>query len=160
MFLVIACPRCRRAKVVEPHRKTTTCGSCTRPLRVADLRAFARAETTDEARAACGIVNARLAGREREYHEAILAPAPMVRPAHDDRFAAAAAAARRFASEADRVDAIARALSIRMRDFGEDDLATAFDVAGIPRRRVDDHLRRMRMTSVVFEPRPARYRAM
>lgn len=154
MFQVVACPRCRRAKVVEPGRKQATCGSCNRPLTLADLRAFATTGSIEEAQVAAGLVNAKLAGREREFAAALVPAAPRA-SRHDDRFAAAAAAARRFSSEVDRTDAVARALG----DFTEDDLARAFHVAGLPADKLGAHLKRMLVADVVFEPRAGRYRA-
>lgn len=154
MYLVVACPRCRRAKIVEQGRQQSTCALCSRTLALADLRPFAAAETLDEAQAAAGLVNARLSGREREFAQALV-PLPPRLVRHDDRYAAASAAARRAVSEKDRVDAVARALS----DFDEDDLARAFAEAGLAVARAEGHLQRMLATDVVFEPRPGRYKA-
>lgn len=154
MYQVVACPRCRRAKVVEPGRKQSTCGLCSRTLALRDLRAFATVGTLEEAQMAAGAVNAKLSGREREFAQALVPAAPRV-ARHDDRFAAAAANARRFSSEKDRADAVARALG----DFGEDDLRRAFAVAGLPIDKVEAHLKRMLVADVVFEPRAGVYRA-
>lgn len=158
MFLVIACPRCRRAKVVEPGKKTTTCGSCDRELVLGDLRVFHQGATLEEAQEASGRLNARLAGREREFAAAFL-PSGAPRPArHDDPYDAAAAAARKADSEKDRADAVARSLGASLREFSEDDLQRAFERAGIG--RAGWHLERMLKTDVVFEPRPGRYQAL
>src|SRR5688500_17966298 len=101
MYLVIACPRCRRSRVVEAGKKSTACGSCGRALALADLRPFATAATLPEAQHAAGLVNARLVGRERDFLASLLPQAaPPTR--HDDPYDAAAAAARKAASEVDR----------------------------------------------------------
>lgn len=150
MYVVIACPRCRKAKVVEVARKTTTCPSCGRTLELRDLRGQP-ADTLDEAQAIAGLTNARLAGREREFVTAIVAPAPRDAK-HDDRWSAAAAAARSARSETSRADAIARALG----EFTDADLERAFGLAGLS--RPEHHLTRMLRTHVVFEPAAGRYR--
>lgn len=154
MYLVIACPRCRRARVVEQGQKTASCASCDRTLALADLRAAYLGPHLEEAQQVAGLVNARLQGREEEYVAALVAPEP--RPArHDDRVDAAAAAARKGAGgEAGKADAIARALG----EFQEEELARAFEAAGL--RDAARQLRRMLAAQVVFEPRAGRYRAL
>ena len=155
MFQVVACSRCRRARIVEQGRKQATCGGCNRTLTLRDLRAFATTPSIAEAQSAVAVVNARLAGRERELAAAFVPEAPRARR-HEDRFAEAAAAARRFSAEKDRADAIARALG----SFAEDDLVRAFHIAGIPAAKAAAHLARMLATDIVFEPRAGAYRAM
>lgn len=152
MYQVVACPRCRKAKVVEVARKSTTCPSCRRTLALADLRATP-ADTLAQAQALAGITNARLAGREGEFVRALVAPEPRA-ASHDDRWSAAAAAARRATSERERADAIARSL----REFDEMDLARAFGLAGLG--GLGRHLHRMLATQVVYEPSSGRYRAL
>jgi hypothetical protein len=156
VYLVVACSRCRRARVVEQGRKTASCASCARSLRLADLRAAYAGPSLDEAQHAAGLVNARLAGREGEYVAALVVPdVPRARgPRHDDRFSAADAAARRVSSEKDRADAVARSLG----EFDDPDLLKVFATVGL--RDPARHLRRMLATQVVYEPRPGVYRAL
>lgn len=155
MYAVVACSRCRRSLVVEEGRKQAACAHCSRTLDLANVRAFHRGEDLEEARQMVGLVNARLAGREDEYARALVPPRPReVR--HDDRFHAAAAAARKAASEKDRADAVARALG----SFTREDLDRAFTLARIPLEKAEGHLRRMVETQVVYEPRPLTYRAL
>lgn len=151
---MVACPRCRRAKVVEQARRQTTCPSCSRTLRLADLRAFHVAEDLDSARLAAGQVNARLAGRASEFGAALVPSAPRA-TRHDGPLDRAAAMTRRASSEKDRADLVARALG----DFTSDQLAEAFHVAGLPAAKAEAHLARMLATDVVYEPSPGRYRA-
>ena len=159
MYAVIACPRCRKARVVEEGRKTASCGSCGRPLAMADLRVYHSGPGLEEAQHAAGLLNARLAGREKEYLAAFVPAAP--RPVrHDDPWNAAAAAARKAESESDRADALARQLSEQMGSFAEEDLGKAFALAGLPEGRAAHHLGRMLAALVLYEPRPGRYRAM
>lgn len=153
MYLVIACPRCRRARVVEQGRKTASCSSCTRTLELADLRASYLGPILQEAQEAAGRLNAKLSGREEEYVAAMVLPA-IPAPRHDDRWNAAAAAARRVSGETARADAVARALG----EFEDGELAVAFELAGL--REAGRHLRRMLATDVIFEPRPGVYRAL
>ena len=159
MYAVIACPRCRRARVVEQGRRSAPCARCGRPLAIADLRAYHSGPNLEEAQNAAGLLNAKLAGREEEFAAAFVPAAP--RPArHDDAWNAAAAAARKAESESARADAIARELSRQMPDgFTDADLRRAFGLAGIPEARAGAHLARMAATLVVFEPRVGRYRA-
>ena len=153
MYLVVACPRCRRSRVVEQGRKTAACTSCSRPLDLRDLRPYYIGVSLDEAREVAGQVNAKLAGREEEYLSAMLIPAaPQER--HDNKWNAAAAAARRASGEFARADAVARALG----EFEDAELAAAFALAGL--REPSRHLRRMIETQVVFEPRPGMFKAL
>jgi hypothetical protein len=155
VYAVIACPRCRRARVVEQRRKQAECPSCGRTLQLANLRSFHAGPSLDEARHAAGVVNARLSGREREFTAALVMPT--MRPArHDDEAARAAAMARKASSEKDRADLVARALGA----FSEDDLTVAFARAGLPVVKVEAHLRRMLATGVVFEPSSGLYKAL
>ncbi|HVM44585.1 MAG TPA: hypothetical protein VM582_01520 [Candidatus Thermoplasmatota archaeon] len=153
MYLVVACNRCRRARVVEHGRKTASCASCSRTLELRDLRVHLSTLSLDEAREAAGRLNATLAGREEEYLAALVVPT-MPPPRHEDRVDAAAAAARKASSAAGRADAVARALG----EFTDAELAAAFDRAGL--REPARQLRRMLETQVVFEPRPGVYRAL
>ena len=149
MYAVVACPRCRKARVVEQGRRSASCGSCGRPLAVADLRVYHSGPALEEAQNAAGMLNAKLAGREKEFLAAFVPPAPReVR--HDDPWNAAAAAARKAESESDRADAIARRLSQDLGTFDQDDLQKAFRLAGIPETRAPHHLGRMLATLVLF----------
>jgi crotonobetainyl-CoA:carnitine CoA-transferase CaiB-like acyl-CoA transferase len=103
-------------------------------------------------------VNAKLAHREEEFAAALLPQAPP-RPRHDDPFAAAAAAARAARSEKDRVDRLARALAAALGEATRGDLARGFHAAGLPVAKLDEHLERMLVAAVLFEPRPGRYKA-
>lgn len=158
MFAVIACPRCRRAKVIDAGKKTTTCPACMRILEVAHLRVHHHAPDAEEARRAAGILNARLAGREAEYAMALVPPAPRA-ARHESAADGAAAQARRATSEKDRVDRIARHLSQSLGEFGIPDLEEALRLAGIRAAKDGGHLHRMLETTVLYEPRPGRYRA-
>lgn len=153
MYVVVACNRCRRARVVEQGRKSASCAVCARTLELADLRAAYRGPFLDEAREAAGRLNATLAGREREYLAAMVVPAAP-QPRHDNKWNAAAAAARKASGESGRADAVARALG----EFEDAELAAAFALAGL--REPARHLRRMLETQVVFEPRPGIFRAV
>src|SRR5438874_2216144 len=158
VFQLITCPRCRRARLVEPGRKTASCGSCGRTLVLADLRSQWAGEALDDARRMLGAINARLDGREAEFAVGIVPPAPRPRK-HDGPHEAAASAARGGRGEADRVDRIARALGQTMGEFSDGDLQKAMHLAGVPSTKATDHRDRMLVTHVIFEPRPGRYKA-
>lgn len=159
MYSVIACPRCRRARVVEGGRKSAACGSCGRTLDLADLRVFHAGAAFEEAQAAAGLLNAKLAGREAEFAAALVPPPP--RPVrHDDPWNAAAAAARKAESESDRADHVAQQLTRELGTFTQDDLHKAFRLAGIPETRAPHHLGRMLHALVVFEPKVGRFKAL
>lgn len=155
MFLVVACPRCRHARVVEQGKKTASCGSCPNTLQVEGLRVAFLGGSLAEAQEAAGRLNAKLQGREEEYLAALLLAKPAAaRQHHDDRWNAAAAAARNVSGEVARADAIARAL----REFDDQDLLKAATLAGL--RDPARQLRRMLETQVVYEPKPGLYRAL
>lgn len=159
MYAVIACPRCRRARVVEHGRKTAACASCNRPLVLADLRSYYAGPHFEEAQETAGLLNARLAGKGDDFARAML-PDRAPTPRHDDAWQAAAASARRATGESDRADAVARALGAEMRAFALDDLRRAFELAGLPAGKAEAHLKRMLETLVVYEPRSGRYRVL
>lgn len=155
MLQVVACPRCRRAKVVEAGRKTAQCASCANGLELAHLRAYWSGDDPEEARHAAGLVNARLAHADEAFAQAMLPSAPPRPARHDDAFDAAAAATRRASSEKDRVDRLVKALGT----FTRAELASAFDRAALPIAKLDAHVRRMLETAVIFEPRSGTFRA-
>lgn len=160
MYAVIACPRCRRARVVEQGRKSAPCARCGRPLSIPDLRVYHAGPNLEEAQNAAGMLNAKLAGREAEFAAAFVPPPPRA-ARHDDPWNAAAAAARKADSEADRADEVARELSRQIpQGFTEGDLARAFALAGLPEARAGTHLARMVSALVVFEPKVGHYKAM
>lgn len=154
MYLVIACPRCRHARVVEQGRKTASCGSCPNTLDMSGLRVAFLGSALSEAQEAAGRLNAKLAGLEEEYLAAVLMPKALPAAHHDDRFNAAAAAARHVSGEVARADALARSL----REFDDADLLRAALLAGV--RDPARQLRRMLETQVVYEPKPGLYRAL
>lgn len=159
MYAVVACPRCRRARVVEHGRKTAACASCNRPLTLADLRSYYAGPHFEEAQETAGLLNAKLAGKGDDFARAMLpARAPVKR--HDDAWQAAAAGARKATGETDRADTVARALGAELREFAEDDLARAFELAGLPVAKTGAQLKRMLETLVLYEPRPGRYRVL
>lgn len=160
MFSVVVCPRCRKSRVVEPTKKTTTCGSCGKDLDLRNLQRHDGGSTLADAQQKAGQLNARLQGREHEFAAAFLPQKAAREARHDDAWAAAGAATRKAASEADRADAAARSLTEVLGAFGEDDLARAFRCAGIAPDKVESHLRRMLSASIIHEPRPTRYRAL
>lgn len=138
---------------MEHGRKTVPCVSCTRPLELRDLRASYLGPSLDEAREVAGLQNARLAGRAEEFLASqVVTPSREAR--HDNKWNAAAAAARRATGETARADAVARALG----EFEDAELAVAFELAGL--RAPGRHLQRMIAAQIVHEPRPGVYRAM
>ncbi len=158
MYLVVACPRCRRSRVVEQQRKTTTCGSCGRTLKLAEQRIWFTGPDLDEARRMVGMVNARLSGREEEYERHLLPAAPAaIAPRHDGPLDAAVAATRRGRGETARAELLARTLSHEMGAFEEEDLVEACRLAGL--RAPEKHLARLLATHVLIEPRAGQYRA-
>lgn len=153
-LLVVACPRCRRAKVVERGRKTTTCAVCGRPLKLAQARVLFETDEVDAAREAAGLANAKLAGREGEFQRSLaaLAPEPAAAPATPHE---AALRAIRVAPPAARVEAAARAL----REFTQEDLARVLAEAGVA-MRADEALRQLAARRILVEPRAGRYRVV
>ena len=160
MFAVVVCPRCRRSRIFQEGKSSTSCGSCGKDLALREMQIHAPGATLVEAQAAAGQLNARLAGREAEFATAFLPTRPPSAPKHDDAWAAAGAATRKASSAADRADAAARSLTEALGAFGDEDLARAFRCAGIPAGSVGAHLARMLATAIVHEPRPGRYRAL
>jgi hypothetical protein len=139
---VVACPRCRKAKVCQAGQKTTTCGHCGRTL---DLKVLTKhLETDDAAKAsdAAGLLNAKLAGQLEAFLDAEVVPPAPPGPR---------------GSRADRARSLALDLAAR-GPFGVEDLAQALAGAGLQ----DDAgalLQRLVEHGVLFQPRPGTYRA-
>ncbi|MFA5861339.1 MAG: hypothetical protein WDA16_06545 [Candidatus Thermoplasmatota archaeon] len=158
MFSLIACTSCRRARLVEAGRKTAQCGACGRSIELGEARTYWTGADLEEGRHATGLLNAKLAHREDEFASSLLPQAPPP-TRHDDPYASAAAATRHSSSEKDRVDRLTRALGAALPEFCQSDLERAFDLVGLPSKKLDAHVRRMLETSVLYEPRAGRYRA-
>jgi hypothetical protein len=159
VFSLYACPRCRRARLVEPGRKTASCGSCSQTLQLADLHPQWIGASLDEGRRMLGAVNARLDGREAEFAAGLVPPPPVMRR-HDDAHEAAAATARGGKGEAAKVDRIARALGDELVEFQEVSLRIAMRLAGLDGARSQAHMLRMVRTDVLYEVRPDWYRPL
>lgn len=139
---VVACSRCRQAKVCEAGQKTTTCGHCSRTLQLDHLKKHLETEDVAAAQHAAGLLNAKLAGRLENFEaEAV----PLAPPApKGDR----ATQLQRLASE----------LAER-GPFGEADFAAALERAGLDPGEAGAYLAELCKGGVLFEPRPGRYRA-
>lgn len=139
---VVACSRCRQAKVCKAGQKTTTCGHCGRALELALLKKHL--ETTDDAAAqhAAGRLNALLAGRLDAF-DAEAIPAAPVQPKGD---------------RGTQVKRVALDLALR-GPFGEGEFAAALAKAGLE-VEADEHLRRLVAAGVLYEPRRGRFAAM
>jgi hypothetical protein len=157
VYAVLACPRCRRSRVVDSARKSFGCGVCGKSWKVAEQRVWFSTGDFEEAQRMVGLVNARLANREAEFQRALLPTRPPMAPKHDDPYMAAAAATRQARGDTDRADRLARALSVRLGDFAEGDLLKAATLAGLSKPA--KHLARMLETHVLYEPRAGRYKA-
>lgn len=153
-LLVIACARCRRAKVVERGRKTTTCAVCGAGLKVPQARVLFESEDEEAAREAAGLANARLAGREAEYQRSLsaLSPAGPALPATRHE---AALRAWRAAPPAARIEAAARALG----EFTEEEFASVLADAKAP-TGVAAALAQLAARRILVEPRAGRFRLL
>lgn len=145
-FWVVACPRCRKAKVCRAGQRTTTCGHCGRRLGLAGLRKHLETPSPEAARRAAGLLNARLAGRLDAFLEAPREAAP----AHPSRASRGGLAGR------------VRALALELAAHGpfrEEDFAAALARAGLPVGDAAEHLARLVAEGSLFEPRRGRYAA-
>lgn len=139
---VVACSRCRQAKVCQAGQKTTTCGHCGRTLELAPLRKHLETDDAAAAAHAAGLLNARLAGR-LEAFQAEAVPQPPAQPKGD---------------QAAQVRRVALDLALR-GPFGEPDFAAALATAGIA-GEAGEHLARLVAAGVLYEPRRGRFAAM
>jgi hypothetical protein len=139
---VVACSRCRQAKVCGAGQKTTTCGHCGRTLDLAQLKKHVVTEDPAVAAHAAGKLNAALAGNLKAF-DAEAVPLPPPQPKGDR-----AAQARRVA------------LDLALRGpFAAPDLAEALVKAGV-QGEAEEHLERLLKAGVLYEPRRGRYAAM
>jgi hypothetical protein len=140
MLAVVACPRCRHAKVCDAGQKTTTCGHCSSRLDLAALRKHVLTERADEAQRAAGLLNARLAGRLDAFLDEAVPPAPPARQG----------------DQAARVRQLARDLA-EQGAFDAERFAAELGAAGLDAARADEHIARMLAQGVLVEPRPGRF---
>lgn len=139
---VVACSRCRKAKVCSAGQKTTTCGHCGRSLELAQLRKHLVTEDAGAAQQAAGMLNARLAGQLEAFLGQPVPQAPA--PKHGDR--------------ATRLRRVALDLAAN-GPFGETEFAAALERAGLDGEPTD-HLAQLVGAGVLYEPRPGRYAAL
>lgn len=142
LLWVVACSRCRQAKVCKAGQKTTTCGHCSRTLELATLNKHL--ETSDPAAAAhaAGLLNAKLAGRLDAFTaEAVPVPA-----------------AQRKGDQAAQVRRAALELALQ-GPFDEADFAEALQRAGV-QGDAEEHLERLVASGVLWEPRPGRFASL
>jgi len=62
-FLIVECPRCSTAQVVDGRFKTRSCASCGKRFELLGLRVLGRGKNAREARELAAGIKARLAGR-------------------------------------------------------------------------------------------------
>lgn len=62
-FLIVECPRCSTAQVVDGRFKTRSCASCGKRFELLGLRVLGRGKNAREARDVVAGIKARLAGR-------------------------------------------------------------------------------------------------
>jgi len=62
-FLIVECPRCSTAQVVDGRFKTRSCASCGKRFQLLGLRVLGRGKNAREARDVVAGIKARLAGR-------------------------------------------------------------------------------------------------
>jgi hypothetical protein len=61
-YLVVACPRCDRRRVVEAGRKSTTCPGCGRSIDLTHARALVESPSVEDAQTFLGAAAAKAAG--------------------------------------------------------------------------------------------------
>ena len=155
-YAVVACPKCRKARVVEPGRAQAQCAHCGHVVKLADA-VMTLFGSLEEAQAAVGASNAKAARRTEEFVQAHVPPAPAPER-HESAADRAAARARGAGPEARRIEAVARALSEEGRAFTEEEFLTACEGAGIAPARSAAHLTRLVELRVVTQPRAGAYR--
>jgi hypothetical protein len=138
---VVACSRCRKAKVCQAGQKTTTCGHCGRTLELALLRKHLETPDMAQAQQAAGMLNAKLAGQLEAFDPGAVPPQPKAKPGDQ------AARARRVALE----------LAAR-GPFGAQEFAAALAQAGL-KAEPNDLLAKLVAAGILVEPRAGRYKA-
>lgn len=139
---VVACSRCRQAKVCAAGQKTTTCGHCSRTLELAHLKKHLETDDPQAAAHAAGLLNAKLAGRLDAFQEEAVPVAPP-------------------APKGDRATQMRRlALDLALGgSFGEAQYAEALEKAGLAPDLAEEHLARLLTEGVLYQPRPGSYAA-
>jgi hypothetical protein len=140
---VVACPRCRKAKVCAAGQKTTTCGHCSRALDLKVLTKHLETEDATQASNAAGMLNAKLSGQLDAFLDANVVPA---------------APPARKGSKAEQAHAVALDLAARGA-FSAADLERAFAAAGLAPDDAGPTLQRLVASGALFEPRRGRFAA-
>jgi hypothetical protein len=138
---VVACPRCRKAKVCQAGQKTTTCGHCGRTLDLAGAKRHLETDDPGQAQHAAGLLNARLAGRLDAFEAEAVPAAPPARPG----------------DQAARVLRVARDLAAA-GPFDEAAFGAALAAAGVE-GSAEEHLARLVAAGALYEPRRGRFAA-
>ncbi len=154
MFGVVVCPRCRRAKGVPLHQKTTTC-PCGFEIRVVPSKVRARVGTGRELIEAVRRANAELGGGLAVYERAVQ---PRRKRRIGDVHARVAAIAAKAGDRAHRIRAAAAELTKELEMFSAEDLQKVLLALGI--HEVDESLEELLRSNVLYEPRAGFYRTV
>ena len=64
---VILCPHCKKAKIIETDRKTTTCAHCNKKLTISHLKIHFQTNNQQKARNVIGLIHADQDGQKDAF---------------------------------------------------------------------------------------------
>ena len=139
---VVACSRCRQAKVCAAGQKTTTCGHCSRSLQLGLLKKHYEGEDAATAAHVAGKLNAKLAGQLDAFLSEAVPQAPP----------------KKLGDKPTQVKRVALDLALG-GPFAVPDFEAALKKAGLD-GDAGEQLARLVAAGVLYEPRRGRFAAL
>jgi len=68
-FAVIICPKCKRAKIIEQDKQTTTCPYCNTTHKLKNIRMYYQTNDQEKARKIVGLIHAKQDNKQDEVAE-------------------------------------------------------------------------------------------
>lgn len=163
-YVVVVCPNCKNAFIIEPGTKIVSCRSCNKRLESSSLKIFFKSDDFKEAQTARGSIMASISGDSKSF-EAMATDADrnvMQRIGEEDRFledkARVEEMMKKEAAQTRKKgqQAILRDTFEELSENGDVSVETYWEkvsYSGIDRKKFDEWVDRMIETGTAFSPR-------